>query len=98
MTQRERDPQVKLTKGIRPDDFRGLYWLKLELQDFCREHGLSTSGGKREIADRIEHFLRTGERLAPSSGERAVESEAARRVNSAPATALSMSTRAPAGF
>lgn len=41
--------------------FRHRYFLKEELVDFCRKNGLPTSGGKLEIADRIAHFLETGE-------------------------------------
>ncbi|NRG29885.1 cytoplasmic protein, partial [Bacillus circulans] len=39
--------------------------LKEELQSFCREHGMSASGSKIEISDRIETFLRTGEIKKP---------------------------------
>ena len=51
-----------LTKEIRVESFKEFYWLKEELQAFCREHGLSASGSKIEIANRIEIFLETGER------------------------------------
>ena len=34
---------------------------KEELQTFCRENGISTSGSKIEITDRIAAFLQTGE-------------------------------------
>lgn len=34
---------------------------KLQLVVFCRENGLSTSGSKIELTDRIAHFLDTGE-------------------------------------
>ncbi|MBI2411253.1 MAG: cytoplasmic protein [Candidatus Kerfeldbacteria bacterium] len=49
-----------LTKHISLEDFQSFYWLKEELVQFCKEHGINTQGGKREIADRIEAFLRTG--------------------------------------
>ncbi|MCH3915958.1 MAG: SAP domain-containing protein [Spirochaetia bacterium] len=41
--------------------FRSFYYLKEELVGFCRKNGLSTSGGKSEITDRIAHFLDFGE-------------------------------------
>lgn len=55
-----------LTKEIVIDDFKDYYWLKEELQTFCRENGLSASGSKLEIAARIEAFLTTGEIQKPT--------------------------------
>lgn len=55
----------KLTKEIRVESFKEFYWLKEELQLFCRENGLSASGSKIEISDRIETFIRTGEIKKP---------------------------------
>lgn len=49
-----------LTRHTTPADFRAFYWLKQELQAFCRSQGLSTGGSKIDIADRIERYLRTG--------------------------------------
>ena len=49
-----------LTTSISVADFRAYYWLKQELVDFCRQHGISSNGGKIEIAQRIEQFLATG--------------------------------------
>lgn len=54
-----------LTKDISIHDFKDFYWLKEELQSFCRENGMSASGSKIEIADRIESFLLTGEIKKP---------------------------------
>lgn len=54
-----------LTKNINIQSFIDFYWLKEELQMFCRENGISASGSKIEIADRIETFLRTGEIKKP---------------------------------
>lgn len=34
--------------------------MKEELQTFCRENGISSTGSKIEISDRIDTFLRTG--------------------------------------
>lgn len=55
-----------LTKDISIQDFNDFYWLKKELQLFCRENGLSASGSKIEISQRIETFLRTGKITKPT--------------------------------
>lgn len=52
----------ELTKSISIQDFKNFYWLKEELQRFCREHEMSASGSKIEIAKKIEVFLLTGEK------------------------------------
>lgn len=52
-----------LTKSISLEDFLNFYWLKAELQTFCREHGLPASGSKIEITERISHYLYTGKIL-----------------------------------
>jgi SAP domain-containing new25/Domain of unknown function (DUF6434) len=49
-----------LTRSISIEDFCNYYWLKEELQDFCRQYGISTRGGKIEISKRIERFLMAG--------------------------------------
>ncbi|MFT4414783.1 DUF6434 domain-containing protein [Fredinandcohnia humi] len=54
-----------LTKDISIQSFKDFYWLKEELQAFCRENGISASGSKIEISYRIETFLRTGEIKKP---------------------------------
>lgn len=54
-----------LTKEISMKDFKNYYWLKEELQSFCRENNLSVSGSKIELSDRIETFLATGEIKKP---------------------------------
>lgn len=54
-----------LTKDISLQSFKDFYWLKEELQSFCREHGLSASGSKIEISNRIETFLCTGVIIKP---------------------------------
>jgi len=43
------------------ETFRRWYYLKAELVAYAREHGLKTSGGKFEIADRIAYYLDHGE-------------------------------------
>lgn len=55
----------KLTKHTSIQSFKNYYWLKTELQTFCRENGISVTGSKPEIADRIEAFLKTGEIKSP---------------------------------
>lgn len=55
----------KLTKHTSIQRFKNYYWLKTELQTFCRENGISVTGSKPEIADRIEAFLKTGEIKSP---------------------------------
>ena len=52
-----------LTKSISLEDFQNYYWLKAELQTFCRENGLPASGSKIEITERISHYLHTGKIL-----------------------------------
>lgn len=91
------EPRVPLTASTTPKDFRDFYWLKTELQDFCRSQGLSTSGGKREIADRIEAFLRNGRRVEPARPT-VPAAPAARQFNQASAQQFSLRTRVPAGF
>ncbi|RIW28955.1 cytoplasmic protein [Bacillus salacetis] len=55
-----------LTKELAVDLFKDYYWLKQELESFCRENGLSASGSKGELSDRIEIFLRTGKIKRPA--------------------------------
>ncbi|TDQ40666.1 hypothetical protein EV213_1057 [Aureibacillus halotolerans] len=47
-------------KEIDVDQFNEYYWLKEELQQFSRAHGLSATGSKIELSKRIEVFLKTG--------------------------------------
>jgi len=55
----------KLTKNSSVQEFKDFYWLKEELQLYCRANGISTTGSKMEISDRIEIFLQTGEIKKP---------------------------------
>ena len=65
----------ELTRDLNVNDFRDFYWLKEELQTFCRENEISASGSKIEISDRIAVFLETGKihkpmrKRSPSSKE-----------------------------
>lgn len=54
----ERRP--RLSRRTSADRFREYYWLKAELAEFAVAHGILASGKKRDIAARIERFLRTG--------------------------------------
>ncbi|MBD8034146.1 MULTISPECIES: DUF6434 domain-containing protein [Solibacillus] len=55
----------ELTKDLNVKDFRDFYWIKEELQTFCRANEISASGSKTEITDRIAIFLETGEIQKP---------------------------------
>ena len=50
-----------LDKEISLEDFNDFYWLKKELVHFCQAIGISSTGGKIEISDRIRTYLSTGE-------------------------------------
>lgn len=54
-----------LHTDLSAEEFLDYYWLKAELQEFCRGNGLSAAGSKGEITDRISTFLRTGEIMKP---------------------------------
>lgn len=60
-----------LAPGLDSATFRSFYYLKEELVAFCRENRLPTSGGKLELAQRIAHYLDTGEVLQAVSAQRA---------------------------
>jgi hypothetical protein len=57
------------------DVFLSFYYLKAELQSFCRANGLSAAGDKETLTRRVEQFLRNGlavpeKRLAPAARAR----------------------------
>lgn len=54
------ETRPSLDENISVSDFQDFYWLKSELQAFCRIKGIDASGGKMEIAERISYFLATG--------------------------------------
>ncbi|MCX6180651.1 MAG: DUF6434 domain-containing protein [Bacteroidetes bacterium] len=60
-----------LDRDISLADFNDFYWLKEELVDFCKRIGISTSGGKIEISDRIRHYILTGktDRIEPAKSK-----------------------------
>jgi hypothetical protein len=49
-----------LNDSISTADFKDFYWLKEELVEFCRLNGITATGGKQELADRIVAYLQTG--------------------------------------
>ena len=59
-----------LHKKLDIEEFENYYWLKEELQAFCRDNGLSTAGAKHDITERIAVFLKTGERLKTTTRKR----------------------------
>ncbi|MDO5601790.1 MAG: SAP domain-containing protein, partial [Oscillospiraceae bacterium] len=56
----------KLDRHLDSETFRGFYYLKKELTDFCRENDLPASGDKTELTNRIACFLETGRTLPAS--------------------------------
>lgn len=54
-----------LNKYISLTDFNDFYWLKEELVAFCRNEGISTTGGKQDLVERIQAYLSTGELVKP---------------------------------
>lgn len=55
----------ELNRQLKGNDFLNFYWLKEELQTFCRANGISASGSKKELTDRIAIYLETGEIQKP---------------------------------
>jgi len=49
-----------LNQEISIKEFKDFYWLKSELMNFCREIGITSSGGKIDITNRISEYLVTG--------------------------------------
>ena len=47
-------------------DFANFYWLKEELVTFCKTKGITVTGSKIEITERIKNFLSTGKRIEQS--------------------------------
>lgn len=54
-----------LTEETLAEEFTDYYWLKEELQAFCRSQGMSAAGSKGELAERIREFLVSGKRTEP---------------------------------
>ena len=52
-----------LNSQLTRDEFKEHYFLKEDMVDFCRENGLKISGNKKELEERIIHYLTTGEKI-----------------------------------
>ncbi|MEK4081542.1 DUF6434 domain-containing protein [Solibacillus sp. FSL K6-1126] len=66
----------ELKRKLDVQEFQSFYWLKEELQTFCRKNGMSASGSKIEITDRIAAFLQTGEIQKPLKKRKSPTNEA----------------------
>jgi len=55
------EKRPNLDKNLSIKDFQDFYWLKKELVTFCRKIGITSAGGKINIANRIKKYLNTGE-------------------------------------
>ncbi len=64
-----------LNKEISLEDFNDFYWLKKDLVHFCRTVGISSTGGKIEIADRIRTYLLTGKIVKQVKNRHTVKSK-----------------------
>jgi len=59
----------ELTRSLSATEFLRWYWLKAEMQAFCRTHGLSPSGSKTELTNRIANAL-SGREVGPAPQRR----------------------------
>jgi hypothetical protein len=57
-----------LDQNISLADFNDFYWLKVELGTFCKHIGIPATGGKIEMAEKIRHYLLSGEIQAKKKG------------------------------
>ena len=71
----------ELRKDLDVQDFLSYYWLKEELQVFCRENGMSAAGSKKEITDRIAAFLQTGEINKPAKKKKSPSKDVLSELN-----------------
>ncbi|TDG34801.1 cytoplasmic protein [Pedobacter changchengzhani] len=55
-----------LDNNISLTDFKEFYWLKEELVEFCKQTGISTSGSKVELNNKIQHYFLTGKVVSNS--------------------------------
>ena len=61
----------RLNNSISVADFKDFYWLKVELVAFCKSNGISVTGRKQELADRIIVYLQTGKIIITVPKEKA---------------------------
>ena len=59
-----------LCKDTDAESFKSFYYLKEELMRFCKENGLSASGSKAQLTERVAYFLETGRELKNSTPSR----------------------------
>lgn len=55
-----------LTKNLNSAEFMKYYYLKEELESFCKDNGLSYSGSKVQLTKRIEEYLKSG-KITPTT-------------------------------
>lgn len=55
----------ELNRELNPEEFLNFYWLKQELFDFCKSCDIPASGSKKELTERIYHFLKSGAIISP---------------------------------
>lgn len=56
------DKRPALNSNISVRDFKAFYWLKKELQAFCKQEDLQRTGSKLELTERICSYLETGQK------------------------------------
>ncbi|PKN94055.1 MAG: cytoplasmic protein [Chloroflexi bacterium HGW-Chloroflexi-6] len=59
-----------LNSRLSAEAFLRYYWLKEELSAFCRDCGLSTSGSKQTLTERIANYLETGDNVGSTPAVR----------------------------
>ncbi len=64
-----------LDKEINPEKFLDFYWLKEELFKFCRDNSIPGSGSKKELTQRVFHYLKTGEVVKPLKKETKIKAD-----------------------
>jgi hypothetical protein len=70
-----------LAPSLAPEEFRRWYWLKQELTDFAKQEGLSTSGDKPTLANRIALFLAGVDHATAAAATKAVRQTISQRVS-----------------
>ena len=68
-------PRPTLDPQLSADTFLRWYWLKDELNAFCRNCGLPSNGPKRILTERIARYLATGEKSAPTAHQPAARGQ-----------------------
>jgi hypothetical protein len=74
----ERPP---LSPSLDPAEFRRWYWLKQELADFAKQEGLSASGDKPTLANRIALFLGGADPQVAGASTKAVRQTVSKRLS-----------------